>query len=52
MERVEPLKGYVLDGPKSVEKTLAVQEELLRSEGIEPAWPGFPEHNKRDDQDE
>jgi hypothetical protein len=48
MERIEPVKGYVLDGPHAVEKLLAVQEALLRSEGIDPRWPGFPEDHERD----
>ncbi len=41
MERVEPPKGYVLADKESAEEILAVEAELLRSEGIDPAWPGF-----------
>ena len=48
VEPVEPPKGYVVHDRQSVEKILAVEAELLRSEGIDPAWPGFPEDHKRD----
>jgi len=43
MERVEPTTAYVVRDRERVEKILAVEAELLRSEGIDPAWPGFPE---------
>jgi len=33
--------GYVLGENQQVEDVLAADAELLRSEGIEPAWPGF-----------
>lgn len=52
MDRLEPPKGYVLDGPRSVEQILAVQSELLLSEGIEPSWPGFDKDTKTDDRRE
>lgn len=45
-ERSEPPKGYVVHDRQGVEKILAVEAELLRSEGIDPAWPGFPEDNE------
>jgi hypothetical protein len=43
MERVEPPKGYVLTNKQSAKEILAVEAELLRSEGIDPEWPGFPD---------
>jgi hypothetical protein len=43
MERVAPPRGYVLDDQRHVRELLAVEAELLRSEGIAPEWPGFPE---------
>ncbi len=52
MERVEPTKGYVLTNKETVKEILAVEGELLRSEGIEPQWPGFPEPEKDPDEQE
>ena len=49
MERVEPPKGYVLKDKAAVQQIMAVEAELLRSEGIDPAWPGFPEANRDPD---
>lgn len=49
MDRIEAPKGYVVQDRRSVEKILATEAELLWSEGIDPAWPGFPEHKPRDD---
>jgi len=43
MERVTVPGGYRLGKNQTVEDILAVQHELLRSEGIDPAWPGFDE---------
>jgi hypothetical protein len=42
MERLMPV-GYVLGEGRRAEDVLAVQADLLRSEGIDPAWPGFDE---------
>jgi len=50
MERVEPPTGYGVRDREAVERILAVEEELLTSEGIDPDWPGFleePESEKR-----
>jgi hypothetical protein len=49
MERLTPTpqKGYVLSDKESVADILAVEAELLRSEGVDPRWPGFPEDDKR-----
>jgi hypothetical protein len=47
MERVEPPTGYVLGEDQRVEDVLAVQAELLRSEGIDPTWPGFGDGSKQ-----
>lgn len=49
MERVEPPKGYVLTDKAAVKEIMAVEAELLRSEGIDPEWPGFPETKQRPD---
>jgi hypothetical protein len=35
--------GHVLGEDQRVEDILAVDAELLRSEGIDPTWPGFSE---------
>lgn len=51
MERVEPASGYVVRDRDSVEKILAIEAELLRSEGIDPAWPGFPDDRSHDEDD-
>lgn len=52
MERVTPPKGYVLKDKQSVEEILAVEADLLRSEGIDPVWPGFPDQPERDKEGE
>jgi len=52
MERVTPPtppKGYVLSEEHGIKEVLAVEAALLRSEGIDPEWPGFPEHSGRDE---
>jgi hypothetical protein len=49
MERIKPASGYVVHDRESVEKILAVEAELLRSEGLDPAWPGFPEDHAHDE---
>ena len=51
MERVEPASAYVVRDRQSVEKILAVEAELLRSEGIDPAWPGYPNDRASDEDD-
>lgn len=51
MERVEPASGYVVHDRESVKKILATEAELLRSEGIDPTWPGFPDDQARDEDD-
>jgi hypothetical protein len=38
-----PPKGYVLSEQHGIKEVLEVEAELLRSEGIDPQWPGFPE---------
>ena len=50
MERVEPPNGYVLTSQDDVHEIMAVEAELLRSEGVDPVWPGFPE--SKDDPDD
>jgi len=52
MERVTPSQGYVVKDRESVEEILKVEAELLRSEGIDPAWPGLPGDHQREDRDE
>ena len=43
MERLKPEQpsGYVLRDKDAVAELLAVEAELLRSEGVDPRWPGF-----------
>jgi hypothetical protein len=43
VERLKATDGYVLGENQRVEDILAVDAELLRSEGIDPVWPGFSE---------
>jgi hypothetical protein len=40
-------EGYMLAEDQRAEDVLAVQAELLRSEGIDPAWPGFEKEHPR-----
>jgi len=51
MERVEPPRGYVLDDKDAVAQIIAVEADLLRSEGIDPAWPGFADARDATDDD-
>lgn len=48
MERVKPEQpsGYVLRDKDAVAELLAVEAELLRSEGLDPKWPGFAPSGK------
>lgn len=46
MARLRPDRGYSLGEDQSMEDILAVEAELLRSEGIDPAWPGFESDRK------
>lgn len=39
LERLTPPVGYTLGEDQQVEDVFAVEAELLRSEGIDPAWP-------------
>lgn len=41
MGRLRRNRGYSLGKDQRMEDVLAVEAELLRSEGIDPAWPGF-----------
>ncbi len=34
-------KGYVLGEGRRFEDVLAIEADLLRSEGVDPEWPGF-----------
>ena len=50
MERVTVPTGYVLSEEQRIEDILAVEEDLLRSEGVDPRWPGFgPSADKDED---
>lgn len=51
MQRVVPPKGYVLANKQTVEEIMAVEAELLSSEGIDPRWPGFPDPQSEPDDD-
>jgi hypothetical protein len=47
---VAPVKagrGYSLGKDHQMKDVLAVEAELLRSEGLDPAWPGFEADRKR-----
>ncbi|HXB65277.1 MAG TPA: hypothetical protein VNV42_10420 [Solirubrobacteraceae bacterium] len=46
MGRLTARSGYTLGEGQRVEDVLAVEAELLRSEGIDPAWPGFGEQEQ------
>lgn len=51
MEPLEPPRGYVLTG-EAVREIMDVEAELLRSEGIDPEWPGFDDsRSDRDDRE-
>ena len=52
MDPVEPPKGYILSNKESAKEILAVEAELLRSEGIDPRWPGFREAEQEPDEQE
>ena len=41
LARVAPDRGYRLGDGYTFADVLAVEAELLRSEGIDQAWPGF-----------
>jgi hypothetical protein len=43
VDRMKISGGYRLGKNQTVHDVLAVEAELLRSEGIDPAWPGFDE---------
>ncbi len=40
VERLSLPVGYMLGRDQQVQDVLAMEAELLRSEGIDPAWPG------------
>lgn len=46
VERLNPTDGYLLAEDQRVEDVLAADAELLRSEGIDPTWPGFSQRGK------
>lgn len=41
MDRLDAPNGYVLADNQRVEDVLADDAELLRSEGLDPTWPGL-----------
>ena len=43
VERLSSPVGYTLGENQRVQDVLAVEAELLRSEGLDPAWPPFEE---------
>jgi hypothetical protein len=49
MGRLTPPKGYTVTTKQDVEEILAIEADLLRSEGVDPRWPGFPEDRKSED---
>ena len=44
--RVKVARGYTLGKDHRMKDVLAVEAELLRSEGLDPAWPGFEADRK------
>jgi len=46
MEPITTPKGYVLGDKQRLQDILDVEADLLRSEGIDPEWPGFPEDDE------
>jgi hypothetical protein len=46
MVRLTSRSGYTLGEGQRVEDVLAIGADLLRSEGIDPAWPGFGEEQQ------
>lgn len=40
-------RGYVIGDQRRITDLLAMQAELLRSEGLESEWPGFETGDKR-----
>jgi len=51
MDGVEHAAGYIVRDRASVDRILEVEAELLRSEGIDPTWPGFAERDLRDERE-
>lgn len=49
MEPVEQATGYIVRDREAVDRILRVEADLLRSEGIDPAWPGFGDKAARKD---
>jgi hypothetical protein len=47
MGRVKVARGYTLGKDHDMKDVLEVEAELLRSEGVDPAWPGFEADRKR-----
>ena len=47
LDRVVPGRGYSLGRDQAMKDVLAAEAELLRSEGIDPTWPGFDDETKR-----
>jgi hypothetical protein len=39
LEGLNPPAGYMLGEDQQVEDVFGIEAELLRSEGIDPAWP-------------
>jgi len=39
-----PNSGYVLSDEHGMREVLEVEADLLRSEGLDPEWPSFPEN--------
>ena len=46
LERLGQPVGYALGEDQRVEDVLAANAELLRSEGVDPAWPGMKKLHK------
>lgn len=47
-EHPQTPQGYTLSDEHGIREVLAVEAALLRSEGIDPTWPGFDDGDRRD----
>ena len=41
--------GAAITTKQDVEEILAIEADLLRSEGVDPRWPGFPDDRSPED---
>jgi hypothetical protein len=46
VDGVVQTSGYIVRDRETVDRILEIEAELLRSEGIDPAWPGFGKEHR------